>query len=471
MSIAEKLTAIAENQQAVYDAGYNAGVNSGPSASPDVDTIIDSISGHPIALNDVSDIEHTITITCSGEEIEDITQVPVTICGKNLCDLSTAQLGYAISGGGVGGGIAFIANKRCALIARVYVIPDTYYTFSLDNSKYRLYRVCQMDKNDICTVNHSYYTSTTSDKPQFSIITKPNTTWLAFVLYNKDEESVSIEDLIETKFQLERADCKSTYEEYQGETVYPNDAGIIEIPSKKNNMYFQTTNKQYGTSLMLQVQYRPSQKLREGMKQVWHHIQQGGIRTDYSTYSFRMFSEDIFKPAYDIVITGSAGTLFYGTRILNLRKALQDCKVKLDISNATSISSGFAQSQLVIIPEITIPSQITNLSGLCSYCYNLHTIDKLTVHENITSYSGAFTRADVLKNIIVEGTIAASINFQNSPLSRESIESILAALSPTATGVTLTLKQAAVNAAFPGESEWDNYLAAVKPEGWTVSLI
>ena len=74
-----------------------------------------------------------------------------------------------------------------------------------------------------------------------------------------------------------------------------------------------------------------------------------------------------------------------------------------------------------------------------------------------------------LRNITFSGTIGKDIDFQKSTkLTKASIESIINALSSTASGVTVTFSQIAVNNAFSTD-EW-NALIATKPN-WTISLV
>ena len=78
-----------------------------------------------------------------------------------------------------------------------------------------------------------------------------------------------------------------------------------------------------------------------------------------------------------------------------------------------------------------------------------------------------------LKEFRVEGVIPVTCSFSHSTLlSHDSIVNIINALSPTASGQTLTLSATAVNNAFEGGSEGAEWqaLIATKPT-WTFSLV
>ena len=111
------------------------------------------------------------------------------------------------------------------------------------------------------------------------------------------------------------------------------------------------------------------------------------------------------------------------------------------------------------------------------YTLKLKTIDALIVNENCV-WSNTFHSASSLANITIEGIIGQDINFQWSPLSAASLNSIITHLSDTAENKTVTLNLSAVNTAFETSlgaadgstsSEW-LALTATKPN-WTFSLV
>ncbi|MBO5733569.1 MAG: hypothetical protein J6R66_01585, partial [Clostridia bacterium] len=81
-------------------------------------------------------------------------------------------------------------------------------------------------------------------------------------------------------------------------------------------------------------------------------------------------------------------------------------------------------------------------------CRKLHTIDKIIIPNCTSIASDPFYNCIALAKIVFEGVILANISLAYSPLSKDSITSVINALSATATSKTLTLKKSAVNTAF-----------------------
>ncbi|MBQ7038220.1 MAG: hypothetical protein IJN61_03820 [Clostridia bacterium] len=77
MSISDKLIAIAENEQKVFDAGKRALLR----ASKHMNA---TASGTVVTLNDVSPIEHDVAVRLSSDTVADFSTVTVKRYGKNL---------------------------------------------------------------------------------------------------------------------------------------------------------------------------------------------------------------------------------------------------------------------------------------------------------------------------------------------------------------------------------------------------
>ncbi len=151
-------------------------------------------------------------------------------------------------------------------------------------------------------------------------------------------------------------------------------------------------------------------------KNFWNQYQSGGGRTlwQYAFYDW-IWQDSIYNPIYDMKVT-NALCMFTSSYITNT-------KVAINITASGEAYRTFYN------------------------CTKLHTIPKLGVVEGLT-YSEAFYNCTALKNIVIEGVIGNSFNIRWSPLTKESIASIINALSDTATGKTLSLKKTAVNTAF-----------------------
>jgi hypothetical protein len=128
----------------------------------------------------------------------------------------------------------------------------------------------------------------------------------------------------------------------------------------------------------------------------------------------------------------------------------------------------FYYAQCVHIPKISTIST-SNLSSLFAYDSNLKSVELLELKNNGTqSFPNVFVGCTSLNEILISGTIGNSFDISPAPLSKESIESIVSALSGTVTGKTVSFKKTAKEAAFTAD-EWAT-LTATKPN-WTFNLV
>lgn len=211
----------------------------------------------------------------------------------------------------------------------------------------------------------------------------------------------------------------------------------------------------------------------------WDAFQLNGNRTayDYAFYSCGDsaanggWTDELFKPKYDIKPKGTCYSMFFRSNIKDLTKI--GCGVDIDFSQATTFNAIFYSSGIVTLGVLDLRN-VTNISQAFQYCNYLKTIEKIILKDDgsQTISDTTFQWASELQEIRFEGAIGSNINFQwQSKLSKASIENIIAHLSDTASGKTLTLKQIAVmsNIGSPYEQEWLD-LVATKPN-WTISLV
>jgi hypothetical protein len=199
----------------------------------------------------------------------------------------------------------------------------------------------------------------------------------------------------------------------------------------------------------------------------WDAYQSSGAARDYQgAFSGTCWTDVTFTPKYDIKPL-SAQNMFWNSRVTDLVAALERQGITLDFSQTSNYAQLFTYSTISRVGEVKAAGRYLNVPF--SNTNYLHTIEKLIVSEN-TTYNSAFNSANALVEIRFEGAIGQSgLNFQwSTKLSRESIESIIAALSATASGKSITLSKTAVNAAFTTD-EW-NALAGTKTN-WTIGLV
>lgn len=215
----------------------------------------------------------------------------------------------------------------------------------------------------------------------------------------------------------------------------------------------------------------------------WDAYQEDGRRDDYLfAFSGLGWTDNIFRPKYDIV-PRSAYCMFRACAATNLEQAIEDSGIELNFGNAIRMDDVFRDAaKLTIVPEIDARrvTQTGGLGRMFSACVSLITVRKLILPEDgIIELTSTFDNCTSLINITFEGVIRVNINIRwSSLLSKDSIASVLDALSLDTTGLTVTLSLTAVNNAFETSAgaadgstsaEWAT-LIATKPN-WTISLV
>lgn len=204
----------------------------------------------------------------------------------------------------------------------------------------------------------------------------------------------------------------------------------------------------------------------------WDSLQNYGKRTVYP-YGFHSWGDNSFFPKYDIKPTGWAASTFSETTIINFKQRLIDCGVTLDMSKATSIGGLFANAKTNTALPIICTTSATDLSTLFSGNNALVEIEKLVLKsDGSQTFNNTFNHCYELVYLTIEGVIGKTgfSLLYSKKLSKESITSVINALSTTTSGLTVTLSQTAVVTAFGSttSSEWTN-LIATKPN-WTINL-
>jgi len=207
----------------------------------------------------------------------------------------------------------------------------------------------------------------------------------------------------------------------------------------------------------------------------WDIFQQNGTRVRYE----RVFAETgsgmlwrvgtTYRPKYPIVPT-RADEMYDATRLP------YDALKEVDFSNCTSFRQTFAYASTPRLGVIDA-RKATNFHDTFAWSSAITTIDKLIFAET-TPIINAFTKCTKLANIVVEGTIGVTVDFKDCPLTKDSITSVVNALSSSASGKTATFNKAAVNSAFEtsegandGEAsaEWTALLST--KTNWTFTLL
>lgn len=206
---------------------------------------------------------------------------------------------------------------------------------------------------------------------------------------------------------------------------------------------------------------------QEEYDRFWDSYQSNGEKTAYNyAFSYAHWSDETYKPKYTPKPV-NASYMFTNTKIT-------DTKIDVDFSQATNISYCFVGAYYVkSIGVIDTRAAKNNITQMLAYCRQLQTIDKLILlDDGSQTFSNVFLECNSLKNIVIEGVIGNSINFQYSPLTAQSLVSVVEHLSDTASGKTATFKQSAIDNAdwsTTAYSSWDE-LVATKPN-WALALV
>lgn len=456
MNISEKLEIIAENQQKVYDAGVEAGKQEmydeivSPNIIPATATGVEYMH-----LNDISEISHNISIQLSSDTITDFSNVTVTTIGKNLVDWGTVE----------------VKQYKILFEDTENPLPVQQYTFSA------IVTSTDTDDNKCCFLY--WYADKTYNTIQLYRDTKNSATFIPqkpivkIQVYASSDNGQAVGD---TAFfqdcQLEVGPGPTPYEPCIKETYMTNiDGSVDNIASKGHNMTIYTDNP----NITLTVEYNKSPGIQAAYDRFWDSFQQNGNRNQYF-YAFAgtSWNDTTFNPKYDITCN-YAERLFTYSQITNLKAILERNGVVLDLRTAIQRRTAtqlFMSSEITHLPTIDCSTAAQGTGGVGYLFYRadkLVSIEKWILPTAACTFgeNDTFNGCTSLVDIVIEGMLWCSLSMKDCPLSRASIENVISVLADAATGKTLTLKQAAVNAAFTTD-EW-NTLVSTKPN-WTIAL-
>ena len=212
------------------------------------------------------------------------------------------------------------------------------------------------------------------------------------------------------------------------------------------------------------------------LRDMWEGLQKGGKRSDYGKAFFETsINDEMFKPIYDMQPTNAYSMFFGNVGITDLR----NIPVKLDFSQCEEIQYAFygmmntdvgiGIKHIGVIDCRSIKTWIGNLGGLFAWDIYLEDIEKIILpNTGEITFPSTFEACYALKEIRFEGVIGQNINFADCPLSKESIVSVINALSPSVSGKTLSLNIHAKDSAFT-DSEW-NTLTGTR-SNWIIELV
>lgn len=227
---------------------------------------------------------------------------------------------------------------------------------------------------------------------------------------------------------------------------------------------------------------------------MWNGIQKNGTRTNYYFGFANAWDKETFKPEHSVIV--SVGTTVANNMFQNFNDGLSEEEIEdkavdlVEVAEQQDIEFNFTNAKQLMqtfqtggIKRIGVVDASNKTSMLYTFDqkapYSLSIIEKIISSET-TAWDGslAFRNCRNLIHCIFEGVIAKSLDMSACvKLDKESIISIMIALSTTTFGNTLTLSLAAVDKAFETSEgandghyseEWD--LLVSERSNWSFTI-
>lgn len=451
MSIAEKLTQVAENVPKVYEAGKKA-------VYDELEYIDKTLKGKVVRADYVSEVPHDVVVHLTSDTITDFSNITVTRYRKNLISFPYA--------GGMSkeiNGVTFTVNEDHSIYVKGTAIEPAYFMLQTgydygDSSINAIAK--QSATNGIYTLSKGlFYNSSNNNNKTLSL---------------NINKGVTVDEIFYP--QVELGSVTTKYELYtEPLTVTANADGTVKgISSLTPTMSFISSADVY-----INISYRRSwgAKIQDDF---WSSIKESINEKGYA-YAFagKAWTADTFKPTFDLAPTGSANSMFYASNIPNIKQTLEDCGVKLDLTKATTATNAFNVTSTTALPEIDLRN-CTQHQSVFAYSGYLQSIDKVYFADGV-AVTNCFNDCGNLTHVIFGGTFASTgLNLQwSTRLDKESIVSIFTALSANTSGLSITLSKQAVNNAFninvddtstyPSGSEYHTLLQS--KTNWTINHV
>jgi len=144
------------------------------------------------------------------------------------------------------------------------------------------------------------------------------------------------------------------------------------------------------------------------------------------------WTEQTFKPKYDMV-PSNAYMMFRNAALpIDLVEHLNSLGVKLDFSKSENTQYLFQGAKFTRIGVVDLSSSLNSYPADAMFIGNtaLVTIDKLVLKTGAYGEcnTAAFMNCTALKNLTVEGTFTTEVNLQWSPLTVDSMKSVISCL-------------------------------------------
>lgn len=215
----------------------------------------------------------------------------------------------------------------------------------------------------------------------------------------------------------------------------------------------------------------------------WDEYQNNGSRADYKMmFAGRGWTNETFKPKYDIVPTTNATSMFQECLIKgSLKEILDELGISLR-GVLVGVSNMFVNTNFTELPELDL-SGITYPAATFQSMKSLHTLPIILPTAQRVNWNSTFNDCSELVNLSLTGKIyernGNALNLSwSKKLSKASIINLIDCLDESVVDQYITISLTAVNNAFETSAgaadgstsvEW-NALIATR-SNWTINLL
>lgn len=204
----------------------------------------------------------------------------------------------------------------------------------------------------------------------------------------------------------------------------------------------------------------------------WWNLYQpnGAEKTTYDgAFAGPRWNDNTFTPKHDLIV-GSAQNMFWGSYITDLTdiRDKNGNEINIDFSPCGNWANTFAHSQTTKIRKINTNSGWAYYGGTFANASKLVTIGEFTLNGENCSFSSAFNGCSALENIKFVGTgklATNGLNLQWSPLTTDSLKSLIACLKDYSADTSGTIWKVTVGSDNYNKLD-ENDKANILKKGW-----
>ena len=201
----------------------------------------------------------------------------------------------------------------------------------------------------------------------------------------------------------------------------------------------------------------------------WDAFQNYGTRTNYN-YGFAGlgWTDENFKPKYDIIPTGLVSYMFAKSTITDFQEAINKAGITFSTKKLTSLNYLFYQSGITKAPIIDASGCTSTIQFVFNESANLVEVPKIILPSTPRQVTNLFSNCSNLVEVRFEGVIGLGSNtimFKNNPkISVESLLNTFECLQTNTSTSSYTLSIGSTNLAKLTDAE----KAIATQKGWTL---